>query len=180
MPKLLILCISCVLGCASPTAVPIDASKRVKLERLMELQGIYDAMNSQREAGRAQIVSSCEKQLAQMRKSYPLVSADLLDVAERGAQQIADDFANVMDPDDLVPIWIEHYGSHLTEDDIDQILAYWESPVGRKDAAATRAAAPIYAAEVQQRSSAAMDRALSEYQDLLRRTVLQNSVGSTP
>jgi hypothetical protein len=42
--------------------------------------------------------------------------------------------------DELVEIWSGRYGKNLTDDDLTQILAYYQSAIGKKDVAATQAA----------------------------------------
>lgn len=41
---------------------------------------------------------------------------------------------------EIVSIWSAYYGKDLSESDLDQILAYYKSPVGQKDLRSTQAA----------------------------------------
>jgi len=73
--------------------------------------------------------------------------------------------AEIFARDELLDHWVESYGKNLATEDIAAMVAYYESPVGRKDMAATQAAKTELARWTQQeriRRSAGLVRVLLE------------------
>jgi hypothetical protein len=72
--------------------------------------------------------------------------------------------------DDLVALWSRLYGRDLSNDDLDQILAYYTSSVGRKDVAASHSAMAEFAAttgaEAQRRIRAAAEQLTTDLKAL--------------
>jgi hypothetical protein len=64
--------------------------------------------------------------------------------------------------------WVAHYGKDLSLQDLQAILNYYESPIGRKDVAATKSAMPAFsswmAQETQNRATALLKDFVAELQ----------------
>ena len=54
--------------------------------------------------------------------------------------RLLDRIANIITPDEIVQAWATEYAKELSIQELDGILQYYESPVGRKDVAASKAA----------------------------------------
>jgi len=107
MKKFLLIAIIYLL----PTAIFSQAlSKKEKIQNLMELSG----------SGKlgVQVVTSM---ITSMQKLYPDIP-----------QKFWDDFAKEIKPDDLINLIVPVYDKYYTEEDIDQLIAFYNTPVGKK------------------------------------------------
>lgn len=123
---------------------PSDAPTRQALiDRIMQAQGLLETF---------------EKQLAQQRASTLRMTSDSIKALvptstqtdSRKVSELLDRFvertSNVLTGKDLLEAWSREYARTLTDADLESILAYYESPAGRKDAAAQQAATPAFSA----------------------------------
>lgn len=87
-----------------------STSKTDKIQQLLDLTG----------AGKlgAQVAKTM---IATFQKSYPKVD-----------QKIWDDFSNEIKADDLVALVIPVYDKYYTEGEIDQLIAFYNTPIGKK------------------------------------------------
>ena len=69
---------------------------------------------------------------------------------------------------EIAAAWVASYGKELSVQDLQAILSYYESPIGRKDVAANKAAMPAFsswmAKEAQGRTTSLLREFLSELQ----------------
>ena len=106
MKKLAFTCLVCCLCTISYS----QASKKEKIEKLLDVTG----------SGKmgAQVVQSL---VPSFQRAHPDVP-----------QQFWDDFAKAVKPEDLVALMVPIYDKYYTEEDIDQIIAFYNTPVGKK------------------------------------------------
>jgi uncharacterized protein len=106
MKKLALTCLICCLGTISYS----QASKKEKIKKLMDVTG----------SGKmgVQVVQSL---MPSFQRAHPAVP-----------QQFWDDFAKAVKPEDLVDLVVPIYDKYYSEEDIDQIIAFYNSPVGKK------------------------------------------------
>jgi hypothetical protein len=77
-----------------------------------------------------------------------------------------DSCASMWTAKELADAWAKHYGKGLSDQDLDQILAYYLSPAGKKDVAASQYAMVNFTRETQtesiKRMNAATDKLIAE------------------
>lgn len=161
---------------AVAVAIGINASSsfaqdtRVELiDRISAAQGVTDMF---------------EQQIAQQQKSLQGYGAKLINdtAALNGGQPSDQDkavferfvgrAAQLFSAKELSARWVENYGTKLSTDDLREILRYYESPVGKRDAAASKAAMAVFsewmANEAQIRTTALVTEMLKELQQIKR------------
>lgn len=106
MKKLTVLLFICI---ASVSAFA-QSSKADKLKQLLELQGSG-------KMGETVIKTMIES----YKKAYPSVDA-----------KIWDEFASEMKGSEMVALIIPIYDKYYTESDIDQLIAFYNTPIGKK------------------------------------------------
>ncbi len=121
-----------------------------------------------------------DQQLAQQREATKGYAAKLFDdaVAAGGGKANAKEKAalerlvakttEMFSGKEVAAAWVTHYGKELSLQDLKAILAYYESPIGRKDVAATKLAMPAFsswmAQETQTRATSLLTEFVSELQ----------------
>ncbi len=164
-----ILAFAIVMATALPSAAEADA-RQEKITELVRVMGLRDAFDRQIEQSRAAYAEIGKKMVAQV-----LAEAGVTDPEKKARLEVI--FQRYLErgasrsqwkAEDLVEIWSRHYGQDLSDDDLDQILAFYKSPVGQRELAASQAATTGYTAEVQARSQVDMQDALKQLAAELR------------
>ena len=162
------LVVAAAIGISASSSFAQDT--RVELiDRISAAQGLNDMF---------------EQQIAQQQKSLQGYGAKLInDAATHSGGQTSDQdkavferfvgrAARMFSAKELSAKWIENYGTNLSTDDLREILKYYESPVGKRDAAASKAAMVSFsewmANEGQTRSTALVADMLKELQQIKR------------
>lgn len=138
------------------------ADRQAKVGELMEAQGLLAMMEEQMAAGREQMRVQSKQMLDQMMgglKPPPEFQGRLRDVSEKFLKAIEP----TVTPQDIVAQWSVAYGSQFTDQELDGLLAYYKSPLGRKDVAAAQRAMPALMAYVNQRTQPVIERATRQY-----------------
>jgi hypothetical protein len=122
------------------TAVADEASRREKIAKIVEAQGLHQMFQQQLDQGKASAAdigkSIVEKMLAESGAAPVQKSPKLEQIFLRYMERCAAMFSAT----ELVDTWSRYYGKDLTEGELDQVLAYYQSAVGKKDVLASQAA----------------------------------------
>ena len=121
----LLLCLGMPLACAAQTHPAKKTAtsaglttKHQDTEKLMELVGTRRIL-------RELFDQDIEAQITAMRRSRP-------DVPDQFWQDFTAEFKRQASPDDLMKVILPIYDRHFTHQEIRQIIAFYESPLGRK------------------------------------------------
>ena len=125
-------------------AMPASAADRTdKIKALMEAQGVLQIIDQQMELGKEESRKLSEQMMDQLLTSItptPEIEARLRDAST--------EYLKAFDPpwtsQDIVNVWAEKYGSRFTDQELDGLLGYYTSPLGKKDVAAAQAATPEF------------------------------------
>jgi hypothetical protein len=156
-----IIALACLLFLAAPSSAQ-DARIEL-LKRLATAQGVTAAFELQHLFERDQAHREFER-------LFPDSSPEVRKLLEKMEVQAARERfetsrAEIFTRDELLAHWVESYGKNLATEDIAAMVAYYESPVGRKDMTAAQAAKTELARWTQQervRRSANLVRVLLE------------------
>lgn len=155
--------IAAVLMLALAPAFASQSTKDAKLAHLMELQGLNDVIRQQQEAGQKQAAQICADTLEQLKKQMPDMDPQTTEDIGKASQQFIADAKPTWTAEEAVAAYARFYGEQLGEHDLDQIIAYYESPVGKKDIAASHAGIPKWSAYLAEKNQAALKQATSTY-----------------
>lgn len=148
--------LSMVCGLASA------ADRTEKIRELMEAQGLVEAFDQQIKAGREYTRQMADQMIDKMLST-------LNPPAEFQAQfrDATRDFINAAQTpwtaQDIVDVWGKYYGAKFSDGELDELLKYYRSPLGQKDAVASREAMVQYRAEFQERYKPVMQKATDDF-----------------
>jgi hypothetical protein len=114
-----------------------DRSETIK--QLMEAQGLIQTFEQQLELGRKQNNEQGRAMLDQLMASL----SPTPEVTERFEQAFQSFMAEVQTPwgaEEIVAVWGEHYGKHFSDEELDQLLIHYRSPLAQKEVVASRQA----------------------------------------
>ena len=133
-----------------------------KVRALMEVQGLLAMFQQQMDVGKQQSRDQAKQMLDQ-------VMGGLNPPQEYKARlrRASDDFiASLEAPwtaQDIVDVWAKSYATAFTDKELDQLLAFYTSPLGKKDIAASHKAMPVLNTYLAERSKPVMERATAKY-----------------
>jgi hypothetical protein len=74
---------------------------------------------------------------------------------------------------DLVDMWAKYYGAKFSDDELDGILKYYQSPLGQKEVLASREAMTDYRQELQQLYDPVLKKATDDFIKRLQEIVVR-------
>ncbi len=160
--------IAAVLLALSFTSIAADRSSKIKA--LMEAQGLLQMWDQQMATQRQQ-----SRQQAQQILNQAISSLSPPPTFEARFRDAFDEYMNSLQtpwtPQDLVDVWAQKYGARFTDDELDGLLAYYTSPLGRKDVAAAQAAMPEFVDYFMEAEKPITRKATQIYLDRLKKAV---------
>jgi len=146
------------------------ADRTAKVHALMDAQGYLAMWDQQLAAGKQHGRQEAQQLLDQMLTS--LNPPPEFDAKFRG---VMDEYMNALQSpwsaQDIVDVWADKYGSRFTDQELDGLLAYYTSPLGKKDVAATQAAMPEFMNHFTELYKPIMAKATQDYVQNLKRIV---------
>ncbi len=147
-------------------AVADETTQREKIAKIIEAQGLTLMFQQQLDASKeaaGEIGRNIAKKLltesgAPEGQQSPKVEQAIRRYMERCATMIS--------AKELVDTWATYYGKSLSDAELDQVLAYYQSPIGRKDVLATQVAMAGFSQTLntlgQERMNASIGQLMSE------------------
>jgi hypothetical protein len=146
------------------------ADRSAKVQALMEVQGLLQMWDQQMAMSRQQSRQQAQQMLDQVMASLnapPAFDARFRDAFDEYMEALTTPWT----AQDVVDVWAQKYGSRFTDQELDGLLAYYTSPLGRKDIAATQAAMPEWMDHFAQLSKPITDKATQTYIQRLQKAV---------
>jgi hypothetical protein len=144
--------------------------RTAKIKALMDAQGLVEMWDQQMQLGKQQGRQQALQMLDQMLTS--LVPTPELNARFR---QAFDTFMEALEPPwtarEIVDVWAGKYGSRFSDQELDSLVAYYTSPLGKKDVAATQAAMPEFMAHFTELAKPIMEKATQTYVESLQKAV---------
>lgn len=109
-----------------------ETSKAVKLRELMELSGMMQIMEQARTKNKTQALQAKPTIMKQLRTDFLKDDTALWEFFEREYQKFIDSLEPKWTPEEAVQKYIDLYGAKMTEEEIDAVLAFERSAVGKK------------------------------------------------
>lgn len=132
-----------VVGAASFAAGP--AAKDQKIAQIIEAQGLHEMFQAQLDQNMASARQVGQNLVRKMAQEAAMSDAEAAAKLEPVFRRYMERCATMFSARELVEIWAEGYGRGLSDSDLDQILAFYKSPAGKKDVAATQAGMTAFA-----------------------------------
>ena len=158
--------IASVVGLMLATSALAD-SREEKVQKLMEAQGLIELFDqslvSGREYGRKQADQMLDQMLSGLNPDATF---------RKRFQEVMDAFMSELQPpwgaQEIVQTWGQVYGEKFTDDELDQLIAFYSSPLGRKDVAASREAMPVFSQVFRDRYKPIQERATAKFVDRVK------------
>lgn len=157
----LIVCVLALL--ALTNAYADEASKATKMTELMKLKGLYEVIEQQLDYVRLQAQQIGPTILRQTRLENPGLGPETDAQLESAYQEFLYNVRPSWTIDEVVALWHEAFGGQVSESDLDRILAYYRSPVGRKDIEATGHALPRWTTFIAEHNQRVMEQETSKF-----------------
>lgn len=164
---LLVLASSLVCAAAAADDDAIPDSKRAKIQEIMRLQGLLETFQQMRASGRARSTALVEDQFTKMLAANPEMPTNLVLESRLAMRTALEEIDASWTVEEALDVYALHYGRALSEEELDQIIAYWSSPIGRRELEASRAAMGPFVEFIQKRSESEFADAMTRYQEKL-------------
>jgi len=160
--RLAVLLFLCALSASA-----IAADRNSKIRELMEAQGLLRMFQQQMEEGKQESRAQAERMLEQFIDGLkpPKEFEERFRVASR---EFIDSLVPTWSAEDIVAEWAKAYGARFTDEELDGLVRYYESPLGRKDVSASQEALPELTAHFQSLSKPIVQRAMQKYIERLQ------------
>jgi hypothetical protein len=154
-----IILLTVLMAVTLPSAA---TDQNAKIHTLMEAQGLLQMWEQQMATGKEQARQQAQQMVDKMLES--LNPTPELNARFRTA---FDEFMTALEPPwsakDLVDVWAQKYGARFTDQEIDGLVAYYTSPLGKKDVAAAQAALPEFSKHFMELSTPILETATQTF-----------------
>jgi hypothetical protein len=138
-----------------------------KVKVLMEAQGLLELWKTQIESGKVQSEKLGQQALGQITSQ--------LTPNEEFKKRFSDAYKNYMDKvvapwtaQEIVDVWAKYYGPNFTEEELDKLIEFYTSALGKKDVAATKLAMVQFTEHFQREIQPIFAKATKEYIEELK------------
>ena len=145
-----------------------EASKAAKLKELAKIQGLHEIIEQQRSYSHEQVKLIAPKMLQEAKTQFPGLKKTTLAALENSYQKFLNAAKPAWTTEEAVNAWGVYYGLHVTEDELDNILVFYKSPIGQKDAEAAKIAMQQWAIFFMEKNNATVEKATQTYISELR------------
>ncbi len=152
---------SVIVFCILPVFA-MAGEKEDKIRLLMEAQGLLSMFESQLEMGKVQ----SEKVGTQMMDQ--LLSQ--INPNEEFQARFSEAFSNYMDKvtapwgaEEIVNVWGQFYGQHFTEQELDELVKFYTSSIGKKEVKASKQALTEFTVHFQKLGEPIFQKATQDY-----------------
>ncbi len=129
-----------VLLLAAGTALADDSARTQKIAEITKAQGVYQQFDDLIQQSRITTGKFLEDAFLKALNDLGVANSPSNPKYEAAFKRFSEKATTLWSADDLLAIWVKHYGKNLSDNELDQILAYYKSPIGKKDVAAGQAA----------------------------------------
>lgn len=141
-------------------------TKTQKIEELLRAQGLVDTWAQQIERGKEYNKQVAQQVMGQMTaKLAP--NEEFKKRFDAASDKFIDSTVTPWTADDMVSVWAKFYGPGFTEAELDQLIAFYSSPLAQKEIQVSRAALEKFTLHFQQLNQPILEKATNQYmQDL--------------
>ena len=147
------------------SAIPDTSTEKIKT--LMDALGLVDMFSQQIEFGRAQNEQIGRQALDQMLSQ--------LNPSEEFRKRFSDATNNYINKletpwsaEEIVDIWAGYYGPNFTDEELDQLIEFYTSEIGKKDVAISKQTMTKFSEHLQKVSQPIFEDAITEYIEELK------------
>jgi hypothetical protein len=144
-------------------ALPTYAADRgEKIRLLMHAQGLFESYEQQRSSGEIRMQRELKK-LTDQEMSNLDPSPEYLKLFNDVGDKYIKSIQYPWTAKDKVDAWVKYYGEKFSDEEIDQLLAFYTSPIGQKEVMIVQEESVKISKHFQDIFVAALERAFNEY-----------------
>jgi len=152
-----ILCVLLLFPCMA------NADQRTdKIETLMRAQGLLEMWQQQIDYGKVEGEKQA-KQIIEQMLSQLNPNEEFKIRFEKSFLNFISKLQNNWTAQEIVDIWARFYGPHFSEDELDELISFYTSDIGKKDVMAAKLAVAEFTVYFQKESKPIMEKATNEY-----------------
>ncbi|WP_415753788.1 DUF2059 domain-containing protein [Pseudomonas leptonychotis] len=137
-------------------------SKSEKIEGLMKALGLVDTWTQQIEQGKIYNRKISSQMLDQI-LSQLNPNKEFQQKFKEASDVFITKTESPWSPEKIVEVWASYYGPEFTEDELDELTAFYTSPLGQKDIRVTRGSMEKFAKYFQEAGQPILEKATAEY-----------------
>jgi hypothetical protein len=154
------------LSLAPQFALADEASKAAKLAELVKVTGMEESINKTWDFVKAKAVQQKQELMNQFKDSFN--DPDMWAYFESEYRKMIDTLDMKQSTEKAVKKYMDLYGSRMTEEEIDQVLAYEKSPAGRKSTAVSHEIQPLWMEFISRENDARLKESLKSFIDAMK------------
>jgi hypothetical protein len=143
-----------------------ESARQAKISEIIEAQGLLQMFQQQLDQSKAQASDLGKNLYRKMLSESGINDGQENPKLERIFTQYIERCSTMFTAKEFVETWSRFYGSNLSEAELEKILAYYKSPVGKKDVAASQAAmvgfSQVMSAESQKRMNDSIGQLMAD------------------
>ncbi len=153
-----------LLACG--VAVADEITQREKIAKIIEAQGLTLMFQQQLDASKEAAGEIGRNIAKKLLTESGVPEGQQSPKVEQAIRRYMERCATMISAKELVDTWAAFYGKNLSDAELDQVLAYYQSPVGRKDVLATQVAMAGFSQKIntlgQERMNVSIGQLMSE------------------
>jgi len=151
-----------VIATLATFATAMASDRTEKIRGLMEAQGLNATFDQMIQSGREQGRKQANEMLSQL-----MAGLNPNDEFKEQFQVAVSKFIADLQPPwgskEIVEIWSQFYGPNFTDQELDQLLAFYTSPLAQKEVVSSRHALVEFMANFQAKYKPIQERAVAQY-----------------
>ncbi len=153
------------------TNVAVADTRAERLATLMEAEGVSAAFDAAREMVRQQTKADADKGMASL-LTHLDASQQVMDQLHQAYSEFIDEVTKgAFRREDMVASWSDAYGANFSDDELTQLLAFYQSPLGIKTVAAARSSMPKVMEKMQAELQPRLRPAIKRYTEQVGKVI---------
>ncbi|MFZ2726358.1 MAG: DUF2059 domain-containing protein [Methylococcaceae bacterium] len=157
--------IFCFLSIMSSTSFSADRNEKIQM--LMEAQGLLKAFEQRMETTKLQNRQEGQQVFDQMIKEYKPNKESSIRF-QAAFEEFITSLEAPWTAQDIVDVWAKTYGVHFSDEELDQLIAFYTSPLGKKETTVSLKSMPELNKHFFELSKPIIERATKNYIEKLR------------
>lgn len=153
-----LLILGWLLVCSSSYA----GDREEKIQTLMEAQGLLSTFEQQLEMSRQQNQEQAQRMMGQV-MSHLNPSPEFQSRFESAFNKFIKAVETPWGADEIVEIWAKYFGVKFTDDELDKLIEFYSSDLGKKEVIASREAFVQFSTHFVEAGKPIADKAIQEY-----------------
>lgn len=137
-------------------------NKTQKISELLRAQGLVDSWTQMIEKGKEYNKQISQQILDQILTSL-VPNEEFKKKFESASQQFTKSTETPWTPDEMINVWAQYYGPGFTESELDQLIAFYSSPLAQKEIQVSRDALLKFTDHFQKLNQPIIEKATNQY-----------------